>query len=152
MNLLALKQTGHESHRRAREAARLLFDRLLPSGGCNYGNTVVFGQELRPQLEPTGVCLLALCGEADQNGRLAKSIAYVERELNAKTTTASLCYGLLGLAAQGRYPTAAGEWLAAATQRVIARDPAPYKLALLTLASLGAESPLLPPVAKAAAR
>ena len=144
MNLLALRLTGHDATPSAREAVRLLHDRLLPSGGCNYGNTIVFGQELRPQLEPTGVCLLALAGETDDRGRTDKAIEYVQRELSANTTTVSLCYGLLGLAAQEKYPSAADSWLAAAAQRVVARDPAPYKLALLTLASLGNASPLIP--------
>jgi hypothetical protein len=152
MNLLALKHTGHDSHPRAREAVRLLHDRLLRGGGCNYGNTIVFGQELRPQLEPTGVCLLALMGETDDDGRTAKAIEYVQRELSANTTTASLSYGLLGLAAQDAYPPAANDWLAAAAERTIARDPAPYKLALLTLASLGNASPLIPATHQAIAR
>ena len=99
INLLALKHTGHGSHRRAREAVRLLHDRMLPSGGCNYGNTVVFGQELRPHVQPTGLCLLALAGEDDASGRTDKSIDYLRRELSARTTTESLCYALLGLAA-----------------------------------------------------
>ena len=40
---------------RIREAVRLLWDRQLPHGGWNYGNTVVLKQELRPHLLPTGL-------------------------------------------------------------------------------------------------
>jgi hypothetical protein len=81
MSLLALRHTGHGNHARAREGVRLLHDRLLPGGGCNYGNTIVFGQELRAHLQPTGLCLLALAGEPDKKGLVEKSIEYALGEL-----------------------------------------------------------------------
>ena len=71
MALLALKHTGHDAHVRAREAVDLLHDRLLPNGGSNYGNTFVFGQELRPHVQPTGLALLALTGERHPDDRAA---------------------------------------------------------------------------------
>jgi hypothetical protein len=144
MNVLALKHAGLADHPRTREGVRLLQDRLLESGGCNYGNTVVFKQKLLPHLEPTGVCLLALAGQPDRSGRVARSIDYLHRELSARTATASLCYGLFGLAAQNRLPAAADEWLSTASRRTLARDAATYKLALLALAALGTASPLIP--------
>jgi hypothetical protein len=144
MCLLALRHTGHQGHPRAREAVRLLFDRMLPQGGSNYGNTIVFGQALRPHLEPTGLSVLALAPETDGSERTARSIAYLAGALSAQTATASLSYGLLGLAAVGRWPDAADQWLAAAAQRTITRDPGAYKLALLALAGLGPASPLIP--------
>jgi hypothetical protein len=142
-NLLALKHTGQGKHPRAREAVAMLINRLIESGGCNYGNTVVFGQTLRPHLEPTGITLTALAGEHDPQGRIERSIAYLQRELNEKTTTASLSYGLLGLAAHGAYPAQAQQWLDAAAQRTLAREPSSYKLALLALAALGDKCPLV---------
>ncbi|HEX7450061.1 MAG TPA: hypothetical protein VF306_21050, partial [Pirellulales bacterium] len=48
INVLALKTAGRSEHPRTREAVALLLDRLLPQGGCNYGNTSVFGRVLRP--------------------------------------------------------------------------------------------------------
>jgi hypothetical protein len=143
INLLALKHNGQAQHRRARDAVTLLVDRLLPDGGCNYGNTVVFGQALRPHLQPTGITLLALQGESDPSGRLDRSVAYLQRELSESTTTASLCHGLLGLAAQGAWPAEAHDWLAAATHRTLARDASSYKMALIALAALGPECPLV---------
>lgn len=145
MNLLALRHANRGAHPRAFEAKRLLVNRLLASGGCNYGNTVVFGQELRPHLQPTGLCLLALAGEDDTTGRMARAIEYLQRELSDQTPTASLCYGLLGLAAQEATPAAADAWLQAAAARTLAREPSSYHLALLALAALGDECPLLPP-------
>ncbi len=148
MNLLAMKHAGQGEHPRAREAVRLLHDRLLAGGGCNYGNTIVFGQELRPHLQPTGLCLLALAGEPDRSGRVARSIDFLLRELSAATATASLCYGLLGLAAQGRLPDGADDWLSVAGRRTLARDASSYTLALLALAALGTACPLIPATSK----
>lgn len=143
MNLLALKHSRFTRHSRAREAVLLLVNRLLDTGGCNYGNTVVFGQALRPHVQPTGICLLALAGEADATGRIGRSVEYLERELSETTATASLCYGLLGLAAQQAFPARANDWLRAAAERTLARDASSYKLALVALASMGTECPLI---------
>jgi hypothetical protein len=143
MNLLALRQTGHDDHLRAREAALLLMDRLLDTGGCNYGNTVVFGQALRPHLEPTGLCMLALAGCEDRSGRIDRSLEYLASELNERTTSISLSYALLGLAAHGRPTSQFEPWLERAARRTLARDPSAYKLALLALAALGDDCPLI---------
>lgn len=142
MHVLALKAAGHADHPRTREAVRLLIDRLLPAGGCNYGNTVVMDQVLRPHLQPTGLAMLALAGEPDRDGRIAKSLAYLSRDLSAKTPAASLAYSLMGLAANDRMPGAASTWLEAAYRRTIARDAAPYRLALIALAAMGPNCPL----------
>jgi hypothetical protein len=144
MSLLALRHAGLADHPRAREAARLLVDRLLRSGGCNYGNTVVFGQELRSHVEPTGLSLVALRGQADSDGRIGKSIDYLQGALSQDTTTISLSYGLLGLAAHDAWPQDGHDWLRAAARRTLARDRGGYKLALLALAWLGTDCPLIP--------
>ncbi|HUY36938.1 MAG TPA: hypothetical protein VMV69_29740 [Pirellulales bacterium] len=141
-NLLALKAVGHAGHPRARWAAGLLVDRLLPSGGCNYGNTVILGQTLRAHVEPTGLALAALAGEADPTGRIMRSMDYLSQTLDRSTTAASLAYGLMGLAAHGRVPIAASEWLASAAERTRRRGASPHRLALLALAALGTACPL----------
>jgi hypothetical protein len=134
--VLALKSAGQGEHERTREAVRLLRDRLLENGGCNYGNTTVLGQTLRPHLQPTGLALLALHGEEDSDGRIARSLDYLQSELNVETPTASLCYAVLALRRHGReLPQAAG-WLDGAARRTIARDGSPYRLALLLLAAM----------------
>ncbi len=144
MNLLALRLAGRADHPRAIAAVRLLHNRLLSTGGCNYGNTIVLGQLLLPQLQPTGVCLLALGGQRDITGRMTKATNYLIGALSSQTTTSSLCHALLGLAAQGQWPKAGPEWLAAAAARTLSRDPSSYLLALLALAAQGPASPLLP--------
>jgi hypothetical protein len=134
MFLLALKAVGQAQHARTREAVQLLVDRLLPTGGCNYGNTFVLGQQLLPHVEPTGLVLMALGDEQIADPRIERSLQYLERELSADTTTASLCYGLLGLAAHDRRIANQGNLLETAYRRTVHRDASPYKLALIALA------------------
>ena len=142
--VLALKSAGLGEHPRVREAVALLADRLLPEGGCNYGNTTVLGQTLRPHVTPSGLALAALKGERDDSGRIERTIAYLERTLNRQTTTLSLAYGLMGLAAHDRTPAAANAWLETAAERG-GRERAPFKRALVALAALKADCPLLSP-------
>lgn len=135
MHLLALKRSGLAAHPRCREAVAMLLDRMLPEGGWNYGNTVVLGATLGPHVEPTGLALAALAGEPSAAAHVQKSLRYLERSLNERTTTMSLCYGLLGGAAHGWRPPSAGDWLEAAYHRTIRRDASPHRLALLVLAA-----------------
>jgi hypothetical protein len=139
-HLLAYRAVGQPSHTRAKEAIKLLIDRQLPSGGCNYGNTVVLGQTLRPHVQSTGIAMLALAGENDPSGRLEKSLTWLAWSLNARTTAASLSWALLGLSAHGREVANADELLAAAAKRVGEHDKSPHKFALLALAAAGAQA------------
>jgi hypothetical protein len=143
LGLLALRATGRGGHTRSREAAGLLIDRLLPSGGCNYGNTAVFGRMQRPQVSTTALALLALVGEPDPSGLVAGSLAYLSGELSDRTATAPLCFGLMALAAHGRQHPEAADWLAAARDRSLRRGAGAIPLALLCLAALGERSPLV---------
>lgn len=133
--VLALKAVGQGEHPRTREAVRLLVDRLLPDGGCNYGNTIVLGQPLLPHAQPTGIAMWSLGGEEVQDRRIVSSLDYLEKQLSERTSTASMCYGLLGLAAHGRRPSDAENWLEAAYRREQQRGPYCYKLALIALAA-----------------
>jgi hypothetical protein len=135
MFVLALKAIGKREHPRTREAVRLLVDRLLPSGGCNYGNTVVLGQELLPHLQPTGIVMLALGDEQIDDPRIGRSLEYLGANLSADTAAASLCYGTLGLTAHRQSPTDKLEWLEMAHERTMKQGASPYKLALISLAS-----------------
>jgi hypothetical protein len=141
--VMALKAGGKSTNGRTREAVKMLLDRQLPTGGCNYGNTVVLGQVLRSHMQSTGIVLLALAGESDAEGKCARAVKYLQGELSAKTTTSSLCWGLLGLAAFQESPPAAQEWLAAAGGQALAGEASPHKLALLALAALAERSPLV---------
>jgi hypothetical protein len=141
--VLALKATGHGEHPRVREAVRLLIDRMLPDGGCNYGNTYVLGQMLRPHLDPTGLTLMALAGEKDPSGKLERTLDWAAKTVGAETTTLSLAMAVLGLTAHDRRPKAADAWLARSAEKSklpTARQP--WKT-LLVLAAQGTECPLI---------
>ena len=150
LHVLALKAFGQRQHVRVREAVRLLIDRQLPHGGCNYGNTLVLGQELRPHVQPSGMSLLALAGELDPRGRISRSLLYLRKAITSRTTPVSLAWSLLGLAAHGVLHPQREQYLQDAVQRVLTRDRSHYKLALLALAALEERSPLIrltrPPV------
>jgi len=134
--VLALSALGKREHARAKEAIRLMENRLLDSGGCNYGNTTVFGRELRAHVQPTGIVLLALAG-GPPSAKAQKSIDWLASQLGPQTPPASLAWGLLGLRAQGVVPAASADWLAVAAERVHHRYHSPAKLALLALANVG---------------
>ena len=126
INVLALRSAGQAGHPRCREAVKLLLDRQLPEGGWNYGNTTVLGHVLRPQVQPTGLALAALAGETDVRSKVQCSLDYLHRVLSQRTTTASLCYALMGLVGHGLWPQPADKWLSSAWGRALAGDGSPY--------------------------
>jgi hypothetical protein len=71
LGVIALKAAGHERHERVQEAIRMILDRQLPHGGWNYGNTFVFGRELRPMPESSGAALAGLAGQVERGSRPA---------------------------------------------------------------------------------
>jgi hypothetical protein len=134
---LALKAHKLQEHARTREAVTLLTDRLFRDGGCNYGNTVVLGQTLRPHVQPSGIVSMALAGEADAFGRIGKTIAYLEQACTEELTPHSLAWALLGLAAHGKQVPQAPALLEKAFENVKRRGASPYSYALLANAALG---------------
>jgi len=96
--LLALESAGEGEHLRAREGRALLLDRQIGSGGWNYGNAQVFGSELRPTPESTGLVLAALAGRAPETA-VAASLAYLARVGPALRTPLALGWASLGRAA-----------------------------------------------------
>jgi hypothetical protein len=104
LGVLALSAAGHSQHERTQEALRMILDRQLPHGGWNYGNTFVFGRELRPMPESTGTALAGLAGHVERNV-VARSLDYLQGQINALHTPISLGWGLLGMAAWGAWPS-----------------------------------------------
>jgi len=142
LSVLALKAAGFGGHGRTREGIAMLVDRQLPTGGCNYGNTSVMGHQLRPQLQPTAIALLALAGEVSAAETLPRSLAYLRGHLTRQTTAVSLAWGLQALAAYRSTPRDAPEWLARAANRELNEPlPSTHRLALLALAAAGPASP-----------
>ena len=140
---LALKAQGLRQHERTAEAVSLLIDRLLGDGGCNYGNTAVLGQTLRPHVQPSGIVMLALVGEKDDSGRILRTLDYLAKACQPELTPHSLAWAVLGLAAHDRYPANASELLAAAYEKTMQRTRSLYTLALLANAALGTQSLLI---------
>ncbi len=143
LHVMALKAIGQGNHPRTREAVRMLINRQLPCGGLNYGNTIVLGRQLRPHLQPTGVALLALAGELAEPKRVQRSLSYLREQLCSSTTTTSLGWSLMALAAFRLLPAGADAWLEAAYRRTLQRDQSRHKLALIALASQKEQSPLV---------
>ena len=140
LHVLALKAVGLGEHARTRDAVRMLFDRQVPGGGFNYGNTFVLDRPLRPHLQPTGVALLALASETDSRQDIRRSLSYLRNNTSAQTTTTSLCWSLLALAAHHALPSDCESWLEISFRRTLQRDQSPLKLALILLALQGEDS------------
>jgi hypothetical protein len=70
----------------------------LPRGGWNYGNTLVFGQELRPMPLSTGIALNALKNQTSV-ATIQRSLSYLESRVASLPTPLSLGWSLLGLRA-----------------------------------------------------
>jgi hypothetical protein len=101
--LMALALDGKGDHQRAVEAECMLLDRQLPSGGWNYGNTTVFGRQLRPMPESTGLALSALVNMTARRS-VEKSISYLKKETGRLTTPLSFGWSCLGLSSWGERP------------------------------------------------
>ncbi len=136
--LIALKVTGHGEHPRAREAVQMLMDRQMSRGGWNYGNTVVFDQELVPFPECTGVALNALAGKVPRED-IQKSLNYLNQCLARLLTPVSLAYALLGMGAWGEQPQGSG---ALVDQCLEGQEKyGPYDTASLSMLMVAAKAP-----------
>ncbi|WP_455388159.1 prenyltransferase/squalene oxidase repeat-containing protein [Petrachloros mirabilis] len=135
LGIMALQATGYSQHDRAREAVRMLLDRQLPHGGWNAGNTLVFGRELHPNPESTGAALTGLAGVV-RHEKVARSINYLQGEVERLRTPISLGWSLLGLAAWDRWPSNG----AALVERCLASQSryGEYDTSALSLIFLGA--------------
>jgi hypothetical protein len=136
MAVLALRRAGSADHVRTRDGQRLIRDRAIRSGGWNYGNSTVFGADLRPQPAPTGMALLALAGVEDFDSPLIQlGCEYLEAILPTTRAPQSLCFGTLALTAWDRRPLAADDWLIAARAGAARRSNSIAQLAYLLLAA-----------------
>ncbi|MHA3771590.1 hypothetical protein ACXR0O_08640 [Verrucomicrobiota bacterium sgz303538] len=113
--IFAIERYGPRTDR-TNEGVRLLLDRQLPKGGWNFGNTVVYGSELYPTEETVGVVLTALADHCEQP-KVERSISFIEQRLQRIRTPLTLAWGILGLAAWGRRPANADEWIAECLDR-----------------------------------
>jgi hypothetical protein len=101
--MIALQQAGLSRHSRVAEGQQMLLDRQLQNGGWNYGNTMVFGKELHPLPECTGLALQALAGMTPTR-EIERSLDYLLQKLPGLKTPISLGWTILGLGAWGLKP------------------------------------------------
>jgi hypothetical protein len=87
---------------REEEATRMILNRMLPKGGWNQGGTFVFGQELRPTPDSTGIALNVLAGSIPRQS-VQKSLNYLRNQVKQVRTPLSLGWGILGLRAWGDF-------------------------------------------------
>jgi hypothetical protein len=136
MAILALDREGLAYHPRVTEGIRVVLNRALSQGGWNYGNTSVFGRQLRPQPGPTGLALLALAAQASKlrPRSVDPAIAYLLRTLPDVRAPISLAWGVLGLRAWNASPAAAADWLSESYSLYTGRRDVTTGLSLLLLA------------------
>lgn len=101
--LIALEVTAQMGHSRFQEGIRMIMDRQLPHGGWNYGNTFVYGQELHPFIDTTGIALSALAGHVAKED-VNRSILFLKSRIAGCRTPLSLGWALFGLGAWGEFP------------------------------------------------
>jgi len=136
MAILALDREDLAYHPRVTEGIRVVLNRALAQGGWNYGNTSVFGRQLRPQPGPTGLALLALAAQGSKHRprSVDPAIAYLLRTLPDLRAPISLAWGLLGLRAWNAMPAAAADWLNESYSLHTGRPGVTTGLSLLLLA------------------
>jgi hypothetical protein len=100
--LIALKAHGLHAHERVKEGEAYLLDRACYDGGWNYGNKEVFGVKLEAMPTVTAYALLALQDCDREQAVIAKSLAYLERELDTRQSALTLALGALCLNVYGR--------------------------------------------------
>ena len=137
--LLALDAAGLGEHPRAREGRRLLLDRQIDSGGWNYGNARVFGSELRPTPESTGLVLAALAGRVAER-EVSASLAYLDRCAPPLRSPLALGWTLLAWSA---WRGQAASFAAQAIGETLARESryGSYETADLALLAVAAQAP-----------
>lgn len=111
--LLTLKKYGQARETdiaRISEAEMLLLDRACISGGWNYGNSNMLGQELRPYIPTTALAVLALQGR-EAEPAVARGLAFLEHESVSEPSGFALALAATALRAMNRSPSAALERL-----------------------------------------
>lgn len=131
--ILALRAIGRADNDRVREGLRVIFDRAIPGGGWNHGNTRVYQQMLPPFPAPTGIVLAALSGMPRTPG-IDAAIEYLTRMLADVRAPITLGWGVLGLTAWHARPAAANAWLAESAARISSKPGHSVEAALLLLA------------------
>jgi hypothetical protein len=117
---------------RVGRAIEMLLDRACPGGGWNAGNGVVYGCALRPHADDTAIALLALRNRP-QDPVVQTALNYLERTAPTLTSSWSLAWAILALAAHRRPITLLRCALLDLIDRFYVEDTSPLALASLAL-------------------
>jgi hypothetical protein len=90
------KVSDGEFNRILTEAESMLYDRMCHSGGWNYGNAQVLGEELRPYPATTALALIAL-QDHPRRPENKKSLTYLRHSSTLERSAVSLSYACLCL-------------------------------------------------------
>jgi len=86
---------------RLHESESVLFDRMSPLGGWNYGNSNMLGTELHAYVPNTSVALLALQDKRDDPA-VQRSVTFLEEHATWESSSYALGLAALALRAYGR--------------------------------------------------
>jgi hypothetical protein len=106
--VLALKKAeiqGSLAAARLTEAERLMLDRVCDTGGWNYGNSQVLGQDLRPYVPTTALALLAL-QDRKTHPAVTKSLEWLLTHATSERSAMALALSAVCLHAFGQPTTA----------------------------------------------
>lgn len=147
MALLALRHADRVTHPRADEAIRLLIDRQIPTGGANYGNTLVLDQMLVPHVMPSAMSATALHGIESAGPCIRRCVDYLRRELADPMAATSLMWTAHAIAGAGpiedNLKTQLATSIADASRRLTRIGGNPHRQNQLLLAAMVDRSPLL---------
>jgi hypothetical protein len=120
--LLALKKsqaTLHPRERSARidEAERMLLDRVCRTGGWNYGNSNMLGQELHAYVPTTALALLAM-QDRREHPAVQQSLEYLVRQRLSEQAGMALALTSMCLGVYGAPAADVDERLAAIAERM----------------------------------
>jgi hypothetical protein len=136
---LALKRArvpGPLARTRLAEAEAMMFDRVCETGGWNYGNAQVLGQDLRPYVSTTALALLALQDRRDHPA-VVKSVEWLRAHASQEPSTMALSLATVCLDVLGE-PAAASR---AALERHLATTDSVGNYHLLALAACALTQP-----------
>jgi hypothetical protein len=133
LSLLALEIAGSRDHPRFKEGLSLLINRQLPQGGWNYGNTLVYGKELFPLIDATGVALATLGGHVAKE-EVERSLLFLRLQVQSCHTPLSLAWALFGLGAWGEFPSEGHAWIEQAFKQQ--KKFGVYRTSLLSILTL----------------
>lgn len=101
--IIALNVAGQGGATRVADGVAYLRDRVCAAGGWNFGNPVMIGRALPPQLPETGVALLALraCGASPNDPVVTKALSYMAAAARISTGAQERAWAALGQCAWG---------------------------------------------------